>query len=98
MTTIGAFSQKIKGLFPIFKKGQGRPPPPSTPLVTRLLNSIGKNKSRKKLQNVVIDEQQVSDADSSLGVESWLRGNQITSKKCAVIWFLAASLKNYYMV
>ena len=48
MTTIGAFSQKIKGLFPIFKKGQGRPPPPSTPLVTRLLNSIGKNKSRKK--------------------------------------------------
>ena len=28
MTTIRAFLPKIRALFPIFEKGQGRPPPP----------------------------------------------------------------------
>ena len=35
MTTIWKFFLQIKALFPIFEKGQGRPPP-SSPLATRL--------------------------------------------------------------
>ena len=47
MDTIRAFFSKIRALFPIFKEGQGRPPP-CPPLVTRLeINSfLAKNPNK----------------------------------------------------
>ena len=50
MTTIRAFFPKLGHFFPVFKKRQGRPPPPLPPLVMRLLLS-----KITKLFNLILD-------------------------------------------
>ena len=99
----GIFFHKLGHFFPIFEKGQGRPPP-LPPLVTRLMVTVFKENLNLQLpfifyssirflfETVSISEQI---AENRFGALLEISGKFITKFIVLAIWFCSSGLKQY---